>query len=100
MALFGESTGSIIKVDRTSSLEAHAVQGLSTDNDMATFIEIPSIDAGNYMLEVVLRRALFLPTKKYPTCLSMTLVSEYVVRGDKGLASDGKFEVLAIFPMT
>jgi len=30
----------------------------------------------------------------------MTLVTEYVVRGDKGLASDGKFEVLAIFPMT
>jgi len=46
MALFDESTGGIVKVDRTSSLETHAVHGLSTDNDMATFIEIPSIDAG------------------------------------------------------
>ena len=48
MALFDDTSGSVVKVDRTSSLETHAVHGLSSDNDMATFIEIPNLDAGNY----------------------------------------------------
>jgi len=100
MALFEEGSGNIIKLERTSSLETHAVVGLSSDNDMATFIEIPSIDAGSYTLEIVMRRALFLPTKQYPTCLTFTLVAEYVHRDDKGTAADGKFEVFAVFPMT
>ena len=80
MALFEEGTGNVIKLERTSSLEAHAVYGLSSDNDMATYIEVPSIDAGSYTLEIVMRRALFLTTKQYPTCLSFTLVAEYVQR--------------------
>lgn len=64
--------------------------------DMASYIELPHIEAGKYTLEITLRKSLFLPTKKFPTCLSFNLVAEYVTRSQ---ASDpNMYEVLSIVP--
>jgi hypothetical protein len=64
---------------------------------MASYVEIPWIQAGRYRLEIVLRRSLFLPTKMYPTCLAFNLMVEYVAR--QGKANDNQYEVLAVYPL-
>jgi len=82
MNLYDEHTGALTQIDRTSSLEGDRESGspLSDAADMATYLEVPWLDAGRYRLEIVIRRSLFLPTKQYPTCLSFGLVVEYVAR--------------------
>jgi hypothetical protein len=82
MALYDEKTGVLAQPDSTSSLEGDKESGtpLSTASDMATYVEVPWLDSGRYRLEIILRRALFLPTIHYPTCLAFGLVVEYVAR--------------------
>jgi hypothetical protein len=66
---------------------------------MASYIEVPWLDAGRYRLEIVIRRSLFLPTKQYPTCLAFGLVVEYVSR-DRSRTDAGMYEILAVYPLT
>ena len=102
MSLTDEQTGDVIQLERTSSLEGEgpAPRALSTAHDMATFAEVPELDAGQYRLEIALQRSLFLPTHQYPTCLSFDLVVEYVVRSHGRSAGDGMYEVLSVRPLT
>lgn len=45
---------------------------------MLTFIEIPNIPAGLYELQILVVKGLFLPTKKFKTCITFDLVIEYI----------------------
>jgi hypothetical protein len=58
----------VVQLERLSSLEAagdgHS-QVLSQVHDTTSFIEVPALDAGQYRLEIAMRRSLFLPTKKW-----------------------------------
>jgi len=65
---------------------------------MATFVEVPSLPAGNYLIEIALKRSLFLPTKNYKTCLNFDLVVEYISRSHN-TKDDGKYEVLSVRPL-
>lgn len=116
LSLVDQGTRALVATERSSSLRpkddgtgewggelSHAnVTAVSEDDDMATFLEVPGLAAGRYLLEVTLRRSLFLPTKKYPTCLSFGLALEYVKRTQSsGRPQDGdspKYEVLAVLP--
>jgi len=101
LSLYDERTGGIIQSERTASLEGDRESGtpLSAASDMASFVEVPKLDAGRYRLEIVIRRSMFLPTKQYPTCLAFGLVVEYVAR-DRSIADTAMYEILAVFPMT
>jgi len=100
MALIDSSTGDVVELELTSSLEGEgdSAPSLTTENDMASYIEVPALDAGRYVLEIALQRSLFLPTKQHQTCLSFDLVVEYVVRQHGG-HDDGMYEVLAVRPL-
>ena len=92
MALLEQSTGDVIKLERLSSLESDGEDTnnpLSETHDTSSYIEIPSLDAGQYRLEIALRRSLFLPTKKYQTCLDFDLVLEYIARTHQAAVADG-----------
>lgn len=65
---------------------------------MATFVEVASLPAGNYLIEIALKRSLFLPTKNYKTCLNFDLVVEYISRSHSA-QDDGKYEVLSVRPL-
>jgi len=101
LALFDEKTGRIIQVERTASLEGERESGtaLSAASDMASYVEVPWLEAGRYRLEIAVRRSLFLPTSRYPTCLAFGLVVEYVAR-PQGRRDDGMYDVLAVFPLS
>ena len=98
MSLIDESTGDIVQLERTSSLQG-ARPASHEHNDMATYIEIPALEAGNYELEIALQKSLFLPTKVFPTCLGFTFVLEYIVRDKHHPADDGMYEVLSVRPL-
>jgi hypothetical protein len=103
MTLIDERTGDVVKLERTSSLEGDKeapAQAVSQAHDTTSFIEVPALEAGQYRLEIVLRRSLFLPTKQWPTCLSFDLVAEYVARTHRGSKEEGMYEVLAVRPLT
>lgn len=103
MALYDEQTGAIVSLERISSLEGESTTSagaVSTAHDTTTFIEIPALEAGQYRLEILVRRSLFLPSKKYTTCLGFDLVVEYVARTHKGASNKGMlYEILAIRPL-
>jgi hypothetical protein len=101
MSLYEERTGALTQVESTSSLEGDRESGtpLSEASDMASYVEVPWLEAGRYRLEIVLRRSLFLPTKQYPTCLAFGLVVEYVAR-TRGSADRALYEVLSVYPLT
>jgi len=82
MRLIDDRTGGTVSLHRTSQLEGekHTSKVIGLQNDMATFIEEPRIEAGMYTLEVAIPRAAFLPTKAHSTCLNFDLVVEYVSR--------------------
>jgi hypothetical protein len=48
MALIDSATGDAIELELTSSLEGErdSTPSLSTENDMASYIEVPALDAG------------------------------------------------------
>jgi hypothetical protein len=98
MTLTDESTGDIVELERTSSLQGTR-PSKHERNDMATYIEIPEIDAGNYELELLIQRSMFLPTNVFPTCLEFTFVIEYIVRDKHHHDEDGMYEVLAVRPL-
>jgi hypothetical protein len=64
---------------------------------MASYLEVPWLDAGRYRLEITIRRSLFLPTKRFPTCLAFGLVLEYVTRASG--ADKSMYEVLSVVPL-
>lgn len=98
LSLYHEQTGALAATERSSSLEGDkgASGALATVDDMATYLEVPWLDAGRYRLEIILRRSLFLPTKKFPTCLAFGLVVEYVVRSQS--SDKSMYEVLSVVP--
>ena len=102
MALYDQETGSVVKLERTSSLEGDETspKTISSQADMASYVEVPQIPAGHYRLEIGIQKALFLPTKEYPTCLSFDLVVEYVVRPQGGQHDKSMYDILAIWPLT
>jgi hypothetical protein len=53
MSLTEESTGDIVQLERTASLQGSR-PSKHERNDMATYIEIPAIEAGNYELELII----------------------------------------------
>ena len=77
-------TNSIVASDKNSPLDGDNASGtdISAEPDMATYVEVPALDAGRYRLDVILRRSLFMPTKKYPTCIKFDMIAEYVVRNN------------------
>ena len=100
MALIDSKTGDAVELELTSSLEGErdSTPTLSTENDMASYIEVPALDAGRYVLEIAIQKSLFLPTKRHPTCLSFDLVVEYVARRHEG-QDGGFYEVLSVRPL-
>lgn len=56
MALIEKKTGEVVELELTSSLEGEKNQApnLSNENDMASYIEVPALDAGTYVLEIAL----------------------------------------------
>jgi len=52
LTLYDKSTDEDIELERTSSLEGveHRQMEITRDQDMATYIEVPSLDKGNYQL--------------------------------------------------
>jgi len=56
----------------------------SFSNNFATFIEQPSIEAGQYKLVVHIPKAGFAKTKAFATCLSFDMTVEYVPRRGNG----------------
>lgn len=56
MALIDDSTGDVIELELTSSLEGDKETSpvLSLENDMASYIEVPALEAGQYTLEIAL----------------------------------------------
>ena len=82
MYLIDDRTGGVVAVQRTSSLEGdrHSSNILSMKSDMASFIEEPRIEQGVYTMEIAIPKAVFLPTKEHPSCLTFDLVVEYVSR--------------------
>jgi len=103
MSLIDETNGAVIQLERTSSLEG---EGRKTDGevnaaDMASYIEVPTLAQGSYRLEIAVQKALFLPTREYPTCLTFDLVVEYVARPKLGSAEKSKYpyEILSVWPL-
>lgn len=92
LSLTDQATGALVGTERSSSLRpkddgagewggslAHAnITAVSEDDDMATFLEASGLAAGRYVLEIDVRRSVFLPTTHFPTCLSVGLALEYV----------------------
>ena len=103
MRLVDDRTGGVVAVHRTSSLEGpkHTSHILSLQNDMASFIEEPRIEAGMYTLEIAIPRAAFLPTKEHSSCLNFDLVVEYVSRTHgQNAEHDGLYDVIGIRPLS
>jgi hypothetical protein len=101
MALIDDSTGDVIELELTSSLEGDKETSpvLSLENDMASYIEVPALEAGQYTLEIALQRSLFLPTSHHATCLGFDLVVEYVTRNPRG-HDPATYEVISVRPLT
>lgn len=82
MTLVDKKTNNIIAVEKIGSLEDINTDNdeITMDNDMISFIELPSIDEGMYELQILVMKSLFLPTVQYKTCLNFDLTLEYVSR--------------------
>lgn len=84
LTLRDRATENVIAVEKYESLEDYEGDTedsiFSLDNDMVSYIEIPSVDVGDYDLEILVRKFLFLPSKKDRTCLNFDLFIEYVSR--------------------
>jgi hypothetical protein len=64
MQLRDKKTGNTIAIEDIESLEdiQSTTEEISFDNDMVSFIEIASIEAGSYELQIIIMKSLFLPT--------------------------------------
>ena len=93
-----DANGSIIQLERSAGLEGDNPRGVSHVYDKTTFVEVPSIDKGEYTLEVVLPRALFLASAHEPTCIGFDLAVEYVTRSHAPQDAD-KYEILSVRPL-
>lgn len=70
---------------------------MNMEQDMLTFIEVPKIEAGLYEIQIMVVKGLFLPTKRFQTCLTFDLVIEYVgVSQNK--PDDPSYQILSVFP--
>ena len=47
---------------------------------MTSYIEVASLKAGIYDLEIEIRKSLFIPTDNFLTCINFDLTIEYVSR--------------------
>jgi len=54
MALLSDTTGDVIELELTSSLEGdkESSPSISLEADMASYIEVPALEAGQYTLEI------------------------------------------------
>jgi hypothetical protein len=101
MTLIDSKTNNVVAIEKISSLEDIDTKGdeITMDNDMITYIELPSIDEGLYELQILVMKSLFLPTIKYKTCLNFDLTIEYVSRNlNMNEDSLQQYEVLRVFP--
>ena len=48
---------------------------------MSSFIELHSIQKGQYNLEVIIPAGLFFPTKEFQTCVGFDFAIEYFKKG-------------------
>ena len=82
----------------------NGLEDASMDDDMVTFLELPKIAAGEYELQILVMRSLFLPTREFTTCISFALSIEYIVRSiskQQALSTTGSgptYEVLSVIP--
>jgi hypothetical protein len=53
MSLIEETTGDIVQLERTSSLQG-GKPVTHQHHDMVSYVEIPALSAGNYQLEIAL----------------------------------------------
>jgi hypothetical protein len=55
MALIEESSGDVIELELTASLEGDKDESvISMDNNMASYIEVPALEKGKYFVEIAL----------------------------------------------
>lgn len=106
MSLVDVKTKNILAIEDIETLEdiQSGLEDASMDEDMVSFIEMPKIPAGDYELQILVMRSLFLPTKEFPTCISFDLSIEYIVRSiskQQALSVNSgspTYEVLSVYP--
>ena len=63
---------------------------------MVSYIELPQISAGEYELELIIDKSLYLYQRKSPSCLTFDLSLEHVaIRHNSDAA---RYEVLTVIP--
>ena len=63
---------------------------------MMSVIEMPSIDKGEYELEVYIHKFLFLESQKQKSCLNFDMMVEYIVKSE--YSGSSMYEVIGIIP--
>lgn len=74
-----DAQGEVVSFDKAGPME-DKIQLQVDKPDMASYIEVDSIDQGRYTLEIAIPTATFLPTKDFESCVSFNLMVEYVKR--------------------
>ena len=64
LSLVDLKTKNILAIEDIATLEdlQAGLEAESMDDDMVSFIEVPKLDAGEYELQILVMRSLFLPT--------------------------------------
>ena len=90
MSLRDVKTGNIVAIDELGSLQDIQSESavFSQEKDFISYIEVAELEAGMYELEILVLKALFIPTKNYQTCLTFDFVLEYVSRSTIRADSD------------
>lgn len=99
MSLIDTKTKNVLAVETIGSMQDIELEtsSINLEDDMLTYIEIPNIDAGMYEIQILVVKGLFLPTKKFETCLVFDFVIEYVTR-PRSIESSPSYQVLSVFP--
>ena len=78
MTLVRTSDGTEIAVDVTELLDTvYDDVNVAGADDMLSFIQIPSLEAGDYQLQIIVPKGHWTYTRQFETCLNFRVVLEY-----------------------
>ena len=102
MAIRDTRTKNVIAINSFSYLEdivteSDLLYGSYKNLDMLSFIEIPSIIPGDYELEIVVDKGMYLPKQGVNTCLNFDFAIEHVaIKGDA--QDSNRYDIVAVLP--
>ncbi|CDW81429.1 laminin subunit alpha-like [Stylonychia lemnae] len=103
LSLTDKKTSNVIAIETFGSLEDidTQIKDMTPTNDMVSYVEIPNLEAGDYTLQIMIQKGLFLKKSVNDiACIGFDFTLEYVARsGSSASDENAELEVVSVMPL-